>query len=92
MSNVLNFNNINLAVEIGAAFGMLALTVGAFVYVSTSKTRVKSWVNSLIFVTLIIAFTFQAILSIYDLQVRQDKLTDRQRATSNTLYAGQFIF
>ena len=40
MVTVLKLDNIILAVEIGAAFGMLALTIGALIYITTSKQRV----------------------------------------------------
>ena len=32
MTNELNFNNLQLAVELGGSFGMLALTIGALIY------------------------------------------------------------
>ena len=37
---VFNFYNLNLAIEIGASFGMFILTCGALVYVSFQKERV----------------------------------------------------
>ena len=55
---VFNFSNLQLAIEIGSSFGMLALTVGAILYISLSKDRVKSLVNYVIFITLAIAFSF----------------------------------
>ena len=68
---VLNFNNLSLATEIGSSFGMLILTCGALIYITKSKQRVQSWTNVLIFVTLIIAFSCQSALSIYDLKNRK---------------------
>ena len=62
-----NFNTLSLAAEIGSAFGMLLLTSGALIYIYCSKDRAKSWPTISIFVCLIIAFTFSAALSIYDL-------------------------
>jgi len=32
MSDVINFNTLNLATEIGSSFGMLILTIGALIY------------------------------------------------------------
>ena len=92
MVNVLNFNNLSLAVEIGAAFGMLVLTIGALIYITTSKQRVQSWTNVLIMVCLIIAFAFQSTLSIYDLRNRESELTNKEKTISNILYAVQFVF
>ena len=67
MTTVLNFNSLNLATEIGSSFGMLALTFGALLYAARAKDRVLSCTFVTIFVTLIIAFTCQAVLSIFDL-------------------------
>ena len=93
MSNVINFNTLQLAVEIGGSFGMLALTIGAWIYTMRSKNRVQSNTLMLIFITLILAFSFQSALSIYDLQNRRDKqLSLDEKTISNVLYALQFIF
>ncbi len=91
---VLNFNNLSLVAEIGSSFGMLILTIGALIYVTKSKQRVQSWTNVLIFVCLIIAFTCQSALSIYDLKNRKIDidLGGKQKTISNILYALQFVF
>ena len=69
----INFNNISLAAEIGSSFGMLFLTTGALIYICKSKNRAQSTTNVMIFVTLIISFTFSATLAIYDLQAGTSK-------------------
>lgn len=89
---VLNFNNLSLAAEIGSSFGMLILTIGALIYITKSKERVQSTTNVLIFISLIIAFTCSAALSIYDLKNRKENLNSTQKTISNVLYALQFIF
>ena len=60
------------AVEIGSAFGMLILTIICYIYVLRSKNRVWSGINSVIYITLIIAFIFQATLSIYNYHGRKN--------------------
>ena len=64
---VFNFNNLSLGAEIGSAFGMLLLTTGTLIYICRSRSRAKSTTNIMIFVTLIIAFSFSATLAIYDI-------------------------
>ena len=94
MTNVISFSSLNLATEIGSSFGMLILTIGALIYAAQAKDRVLSWTFVLIFLTLIIAFSCQAALSIFDLYNRRDSLTlsDEDKFISNLLYAGQFFF
>ena len=84
---VLNFNNLYLAIEIGASFGMLILTVGALIYVSMKKERVQSWTNIMVFITLIISFICQAALSILDLKNRKS-MSEGEKSTADFLYAG----
>lgn len=48
--------------------------------------------NLLIFSFLIVAFSFQSALSLYDLKNREGKLSGQEKLISNILYAGQFIF
>ena len=57
MTNVLNFNTLNLATEIGSSFGMLILTIGTLIYAAQAKDRVLSVSFVFIFLTLIIAFS-----------------------------------
>ena len=40
MVNGFDLNTVNLAIEIGAAFGLLALTLFAMIYVTCTKNRV----------------------------------------------------
>jgi len=58
MATIINISNLSLAIEIGSSFGMLTLTIGSLIYIIKSEHRVQSWTNILIFITLIIAFTF----------------------------------
>ena len=88
MTTVLNFNSLQLATEIASSFGMLILTIGALIYAAKAKDRVLSLTFVTIFLTLIIAFTCQAVLSIFDLQNRKERLTKEDRALSSLLYAG----
>lgn len=92
MTHVINFNTLNLATEIGSSFGMLILTIGALLYAARSRDRVLSWTFVFIFLTLIIAFSCQAVLSIFDLQNRRNSLSQKDKVISNLLYAGQFFF
>ena len=57
MTNVINFNTLALAMEIGSSFGMLSLTIGALAYATFKKDRVLSWSIVTIFLTLIVAFS-----------------------------------
>lgn len=67
-SNFISFSTLQLAVEVGGAFGMLFLTIGSLIYTLRSKQRVQSCTLMLIYATLILAFSFQSALSIYDLK------------------------
>lgn len=92
MTNFWSFENLQLIIEIGSSFGILLLSIGALIYIIRSKDRVQSAVNIVIFVTLIIAFIFQATLSVYDLQARNEGYSLYEKSISNILYALQFFF
>ena len=57
-ATVVSISNLGLAIEISSSFGMLILTIGALIYIIKSEHRVQSWTNILIFLTLIVAFSF----------------------------------
>ena len=88
---VFNFSNLQLLIEIGSSFGMLALSIGALIYITVSKDRVQSVVNYLIFITLTISFSFQATMSIVDYHERTGFST-ASRVFSDCCYALQFLF
>ena len=88
---VFNFSNLQLIIEIGSSFGMLALSIGALIYITVHKDRVQSVVNYVIFITLTIAFSFQATMSIVDYHERTG-FTTASRVFSNCCYALQFLF
>ena len=72
---------------------MLALTICALIYVTNSKQRVQAWTNLFIFFTLIIAFTCQSALSIYNLHDKKHPpLSTKNKIISNVLYGFQFFF
>ena len=88
---VFNFSNLQLIIEIGSSFGMLALSVGALIYITIAKDRVKTLINYVIFITLTIAFCFQATMSIVDYHERSG-ISTASRVFSNVCYALQFLF
>ena len=55
MVNGFDLNTVNLAIEIGAAFGLLTLTLAAMIYVTCTKNRVQDCTQAVIFITLIIS-------------------------------------
>ena len=67
MTTGLNLNTVNLAIEVGASFGLLVLTIVAMAYVTCSEKRVQDCTQAAIFITLIISCAFQATLSLFDL-------------------------
>ena len=63
-----HLQQVNTYIEIGSAFGMLTLTIGTLSYIILSKTRVQSYTNVFILLSLIISFASAATLSIFDLE------------------------
>ena len=91
MGNNLNLNTVSLAIEIGAAFGLLVLTAVAMAYVTCTGKRVQDCTQAMIFITLIISSAFQATLSYFDLRNRNVKTLDiskKDKVISDGLYAG----
>lgn len=79
-----------------SSIGMLFLTAGSLIYVITSKNRIVSFSNILVFVLLIIAFAFESALWTYSstLFKNDDQELDDEKTIKirNYLFGGQFIF
>ena len=57
---------LNTYIEIGSSIGMLALSLGATVYILVAKNRIISFTNMMIFLTFIISFLCSSFLAIHD--------------------------
>ena len=89
-----DYDKMQLAIEVTASFVMLVATLSALIYILVSEERAKSISLILIFISLIVAFSAQSILSIFDLlKLRgHEELGIKENTIGNLLYASQFFF
>ena len=93
-SDILTLGQLLDTITMVSAVGMLALTLIALIYIVQSKNRVKGFSNIIIFVLLVIAFTFETALWAYGYKKGDEKIQedDSIRRICRIFFAGQFIF